>query len=236
MTAEEKKDAYHFLEIAEGWTDGYRTHRPAPVFTDDPDLSSMTIDSIAESIHTCTNCDLCKTRTNTVPGEGSDHPTVMIIGEGPGADEDARGKPFIGKAGQLLDKMLASIELSRSANCFITNIVKCRPPQNRDPLPDEAVACRHFLIEQIGIIKPVAILAIGRIAIQNLLGTETGIGKLRGHFFDWNGIPLMATYHPSALLRNESLKRPTWEDLKLFRSRLLELVPDYADSFRNGTT
>jgi DNA polymerase len=144
----------------------------------------------------------------------------MVIGEGPGADEDESGRPFVGKAGQLLDKMLASIGLSRTTNCFIANIVKCRPPQNREPTPDESGACIRYLSAQIELVKPAMILAVGRTAAQNLLGTSDGINKLRGRFFDFSGIPLLPTFHPSALLRDETLKRPAWEDLKLFRAEL----------------
>ena len=180
--------------------------------------------NIARKVADCNRCRLCGGRTNTVPGIGVPTPLVMVIGEGPGADEDAKGEPFVGKAGQLLDKMLAAINLSRHTNCFIANIVKCRPPNNRDPMPDEAEACRSFLDAQIGILKPRLILAVGRIAAQNILNTTTGINKLRGQFFEYRGIPLMPTYHPSALLRNEDLKRPAWEDLKKFRARLEEIT------------
>ena len=148
---------------------------------------------------------------------------VMVIGEGPGADEDRQGRPFVGKAGQLLDKMLEAIQLSRKTNCYITNVVKCRPPQNRDPAPEERSCCAAFLDAQIRLLRPKMILVMGRIAAQHLLQTSDGIGKLRGRFFDYQGIPLMPTYHPSALLRDESLKRPAWEDLKRFRARLHEL-------------
>ena len=182
------------------------------------------LQNIARKIANCNRCRLCGGRTNTVPGIGVPEPLVMVIGEGPGADEDAKGEPFVGKAGQLLDKMLAAINLSRHTNCFIANIVKCRPPNNRDPMPDEADACRSFLDAQIGILKPRLILAVGRIAAQNLLNTTTGINKLRGQFFEYRGIPLLPTYHPSALLRNEDLKRPAWEDLKKFRARLEEIT------------
>ena len=190
---------------------------PAPAKT-------ASIQSIADKIKNCTRCGLCQRRTNTVPGVGVEKPVVLVIGEGPGADEDARGEPFVGKAGQLLDKMLAAIQLSRQTNCFIANIVKCRPPNNRDPLPDEAAACRSYLDAQIHVLKPAMILAVGRIAIQNLLGTKEGINRLRGRFFEYQNIPVMATYHPSALLRDESLKRPAWEDLKVFRARLEEIT------------
>jgi DNA polymerase len=176
----------------------------------------------------------------------------LVVGEGPGADEDAKGEPFVGKAGQLLDKMLASIGLSRETNCFIANVVKCRPPQNRDPLPEEIAACRHFLKRQIAILSPASILCVGRFAAQTLLNTTDGIGRLRGHFGIYTGrtdedlyaidapasplmaaalaIPHLPTDHPRALLRDESLKRPAWEDLKLLRSRLVELSGDYAQS------
>jgi len=150
----------------------------------------------------------------------------MVIGEGPGADEDATGRPFVGRAGQLLDKMLQSIGLSRNSNCFIANVVKCRPPGNRDPKPEELAACAHFLRRQIKLLNPKFILTAGRIAAQTLLDTGEPVGRLRGKFTDIlageKAIPLLVTYHPSALLRNEDLKRPAWEDLKLLRARLGE--------------
>ena len=182
------------------------------------------LDSIAAKIAVCTRCGLCNGRTNTVPGIGPAHPVVMVIGEGPGHDEDIQGKPFVGAAGQLLDKMLGAIKLSRETNCFIANIVKCRPPNNRDPLPEEAAACRSFLDAQISVLKPKMILLVGRIALQNLLETKTGITRIHGQFFEYNGIPIMATYHPSALLRTPELKRDAWNDLKGFRAKLEELT------------
>ena len=164
------------------------------------------------------------TRTNAAPGEGALQPLVIVIGEGPGAEEDAQGRPFVGRAGQLLDKMLASINLSRNSNCFIANVVKCRPPNNRDPYPEETAACAHFLERQITLLKPRFILAAGRVAAQTLLKTTEPIGKLRGKFKELTvgnmTLPFLATYHPAALLRNEDLKRPAWEDLKLLRSML----------------
>ena len=186
-----------------------------------------TLDSIANKISACQNCILAKTRKNVVPGEGVPNPAVLVIGEGPGADEDAQGRPFVGKAGQLLDKMLAAINLNRTKNCFIANIVKCRPPMNRDPSPEECAACSSFLQAQIHVLKPKMILAVGRIALQKLLDTSIGITKMHGKILDYNGIPFMATFHPSALLRDESYKRPAWEDLKIFRAKLLELCPNY---------
>jgi DNA polymerase len=181
------------------------------------------LDRIAGEIGRCTGCSLHATRNKAVPGEGVNRPLALIIGEGPGADEDASGRPFVGKAGRLLDKMLASIGLSRETNCFIANVVKCRPPGNRDPLPGETLACSSFLTRQIALLRPRAILSVGRVSTGLLLNTGAGIGKLRGHFADYYGTPLLPTYHPSALLRDETLKRPAWEDLKTFKAKLDEL-------------
>ena len=193
------------------------------------------IDAIAQKIHSCTSCKLFSTRTNVVPGMGVENPDVLIIGEGPGEEEDRQGLPFVGRAGQLLDKMLNAIELDRNANCFIANIVKCRPPKNRDPEPDECASCRTFLDSQIDALQPKIILAMGRIASHNLLNTDSSLGRLRNNFYEYKNIPVLVTYHPSALLRNEDLKRPAWEDLKLFKSRLLTLSPNYAARFHRLT-
>jgi len=246
VNREEKETLYTFLETADRMLSGGTVPRAAmPSFTDDtvsadgargetsdgvPGPARMedsgapteSIAEIASRIASCDRCVLCKTRKNVVPGIGPERPLVMVIGEGPGADEDAQGEPFVGKAGQLLDKMLLAIGLSRKENCFIANVVKCRPPENRDPAPEEAAACAPFLEAQIYALRPRAILAVGRVAAQNLLKTTDGIGKLRGRIFDYRGIPLMPTYHPSALLRDENLKRPAWEDLKRFKTELLE--------------
>ncbi|UTC74455.1 uracil-DNA glycosylase [Treponema sp. OMZ 792] len=197
----------------------------------DSERGFESLEKVYAQIASCKSCRLCERRHNTVAGEGprefsnaEGRIDVMVIGEGPGADEDAQGRPFVGKAGQLLDRMLAAIELYRTHNCYITNVVKCRPPNNRDPLPDETAACRNYLNAQIALIRPKAILVVGRVALQNLLETQEGIGKMHGRFFEYQNIPLMATYHPSALLRDVNLKRPAWEDLKLFRARLNELL------------
>ena len=184
----------------------------------------MTIEEVNAKILRCTRCQLARTRTNVVPGMGVSNPLVLVVGEGPGQDEDLQGLPFVGKAGILLDKMLAAINLDRKTNCYIANIVKCRPPQNRDPLPEEQSACSSFLEAQIKVLKPKMILCMGRIAGQKLLDTTTPVGQLRGNFYEYQGIPLMVTYHPSALLRNEELKRPAWEDLKKFRAKLSEIT------------
>jgi DNA polymerase len=255
MTAEEKTQLARLLDLAGDFLgNGYRRHEPEYVFADDPApaapapaaaqavpspapaqaaLAADTLEQIAAEVRGCTACPLHRTRTNAVPGEGAGRPLVMVIGEGPGADEDASGRPFVGRAGRLLDDMLASrgqIGLYRDKNCFIANVVKCRPPENRDPLPEETAACAPFLARQIALLKPRLILAVGRVASQALLHTEDGIGKLRGRFHDYGGVPLLPTYHPSALLRNEELKRPAWEDLKKLRARLEELVPGFGTS------
>jgi DNA polymerase len=241
MTAAEKTSLACFLDLTAAATgSGYLLHEPEYNFEDDSPLpnaakphphspfSDDSLEKIAADVRSCTLCRLCKTRTKAVPGEGVSRPLVMVIGEGPGADEDASGRPFVGRAGQLLDKMLASIGLSRENNCFIANVIKCRPPQNRDPQPDETAACASFLARQIQLLQPSFILCAGRIAGQTLLNTSEPIGKLRGKFINFEAggreIPFLSTYHPSALLRNEDLKRPAWEDLKLLRSAVGQTV------------
>lgn len=197
------------------------------------EASGISLQTIADKIARCQNCQLHAGRTNPVPGEGVPAPIVMVIGEGPGEMEDRSGRPFVGPAGQLLDKMLAAISLSRDTNCFIGNIVKCRPPSNRTPFPGEADACSPYLEAQIHVLKPKVILAVGSTAVKNLLATSEGISRLRGRFYDYKGIPLTATYHPSALLRDESLKRPAWEDLKVLRAWLEENAPGYDGPFKS---
>jgi len=223
MTADEKLKTARFLDLAGDFLlSGYSGAPRDYQFT--TETGGNGLEQIATEIRACTACRLCETRTSAVPGEGAGQPMVMVIGEGPGADEDAQGRPFVGRAGQLLDKMLDSIGLSRNSNCFIANVVKCRPPGNRDPLPEETAACAPFLERQIQLLKPQFILCAGRIAAHTLLKTDEPVGKLRGEFTEASIggaiIPLLVTYHPSALLRNEELKRPAWEDLKLLREKL----------------
>jgi uracil-DNA glycosylase len=183
-------------------------------------IAGDSLEAIAAEVEACRACRLCEKRKHAVPGQGPGSPLAMVVGEGPGAEEDARGLPFVGPAGRLLDKMLASIGLDRGANCFIANVVKCRPPQNRDPAADEQAACMGYLRRQIALLRPKALLCVGRIAAQALLGTTEGVGRIRGAWRDFEGLPLLVTYHPSALLRDDAYKRPAWEDLKKFRERV----------------
>ena len=255
MKAAEKTSLADFIDLcADVIHTGYRSQQKSYNFTDDPapeitspnlvleDISLRSdkskneeektaefpdsLEIISDEIKSCTACSLCKTRKNAVPGEGAEQPEVMVIGEGPGADEDTTGRPFVGRAGQLLDKMLAAIDLSRTSNCFIANVIKCRPPGNRDPRPEETTACASFLERQILLLKPKIILSAGRISAQTLLKTQETTGKLRGNIGKIRVgdtiIPLIVTYHPSALLRNEEYKRPAWEDLKMLRGWLTE--------------
>lgn len=175
---------------------------------------------LAELIRRCTRCELYKTATNAVPGEGNPHAGFMCIGEAPGAQEDASGRPFFGQAGQLLTKILQAVNLSRE-EVFILNVLKHRPPGNRNPLPEEINACRPYLVRQVELVAPKVILALGTFAAQSLLETKLSIGKLRGSVHRYHGIPVIVTYHPAALLRNPAWKRPTWEDVQLAR-RILD--------------
>ena len=172
-------------------------------------------DALESAVAGCTRCALAAGRTRTVFGVGARDARWMIVGEAPGAEEDKRGEPFVGRAGKLLDAMLAALGLARG-EVFITNIVKCRPPGNRDPQPQEAATCRPYLAAQIDWVKPALILALGRVAAQNLLGVETPVGRLRGRVHQGpNDRPLVVTYHPAYLLRTPSAKQKVWEDLKL---------------------
>ncbi len=199
------------------------TQESIPNITQDSTTNPLSLDELNAKILRCTRCGLARTRNNVVPGMGVLNPEVLVVGEGPGHDEDMQGLPFVGKAGVLLDRMLAAIGLDRKTNCYIANIVKCRPPENRNPFPDEQSACFSFLEAQIHILKPKMILCMGKIAIEKITGQSIAITQKHGEFFEYNGIPVMPTYHPSALLRNEELKRPAWEDLKKFKKRLDEI-------------
>jgi DNA polymerase len=173
-----------------------------------------TLDKIVAHVAACTRCTLFSTAKNPVPGEGNPNADFMCVGEAPGATEDETGRPFIGAAGQLLTKILAAINLSRE-DVYICNVLKHRPPGNRNPKPEEVAACSPYLIRQIELIRPKVILALGTFAAQTLLDTKLSIGKLRGQVHRYYGVPLIVTYHPAALLRNPAWKRPTWEDVQL---------------------
>jgi uracil-DNA glycosylase family 4 len=178
------------------------------------------LDEVAAHISNCRNCRLCEGRTNTVPGEGNTKsPDIMFIGEGPGADEDAQGRPFVGRAGRLLTDMIVAMGYSRE-EVYIANIVKCRPPGNRAPLPEEMDACLPYLQQQIGLIKPSVIIGMGATAIKGLLGKTAGISRLRGTWQKYEGIRLMPTFHPSYLLRDPSKKKEVWQDLQLVLKEL----------------
>ena len=186
--------------------------------------AAPSLDVIADMVRRCTRCPLHQTAIHGVPGEGNPNARFVVVGEAPGATEDETGRPFVGAAGQLLTKILAAINLRRE-DVFICNVIKHRPPGNRNPLPNEIAACSPYLIRQLELIRPGVILALGTFAAQTLLETKESIGKLRGRVHRYHGIPLIVTYHPAALLRNPAWKRPTWDDVQLAR-RILDSSPD----------
>jgi uracil-DNA glycosylase len=173
-------------------------------------------EGLRAAVASCRRCRLCETRTQTVFGVGPLRAPLMVVGEAPGADEDAQGEPFVGRAGKLLDEMLRAIGRSRREDTYVANVVKCRPPGNREPAEDEAESCRAYLEQQLQLVQPRLIVALGRVAAQRLLVTDTPIGKMRGQTYAWGpaGTPLMVTYHPAYLLRNPAEKAKSWEDLK----------------------
>jgi uracil-DNA glycosylase family 4 len=178
-----------------------------------------TLEDVAQRITGCRACSLCSGRTHAVPGQGPSHARLFLVGEGPGATEDAQGLAFVGQAGNLLTGILDAIEVPRES-VYITNIVKCRPPQNRKPLPDEIAACMPYLHRQLELIRPKVIVALGGTAGEALLGVRKSLGELRGKVHTYNGIPLIVTYHPAALLRNPNWKKPTWDDVRIARQLL----------------
>jgi uracil-DNA glycosylase len=183
---------------------------------DDSWKNALTIAELNDKIKGCLNCQLGHTRKNFVFGSGNPDADIMVIGEAPGADEDEQGLPFVGRAGQLLTKILESINLSRD-EVFICNIIKCRPPSNRRPEASEVAECMPYLLKQIDLIKPVFIIALGATAVESLLNLKGKMGDLRGKFLDFHGIKTLVTYHPAALLRNPNWKRDVWEDVKFLR-------------------
>lgn len=189
-----------------------------------PDLKTtrLSLEDIRTELGECQRCRLHQTRKSLVFGQGAANADLMIIGEAPGHDEDLQGEPFVGKAGQLLTKMLKAMGLERD-DVYITNILKCRPPQNRNPSSDEVQECEPFLKKQIDVIGPRIVLAMGNFAVKTLLQTTEGITRLRGNFKSYHGIPVMPTFHPAYLLRNETAKRPAWNDLQQVMKRMDEL-------------
>lgn len=254
MTGSDKSNVKDMLESIYSWTSGYKVSLfdSKTVFEDDEEVqvvntsesmeennALVTQDTpgendkllrLSEKVSLCKNCILSSSRSQTVFGQGVKNPYVLVIGENPSAEDEAENRPFAGSCGELLDKMLAAINLSRNKNCYLTTVVKCRPPMNRAPMNDEASACEGFLQAQINILKPSFILVFGRSAVQNLLKTGEGLATIHGKWFEYNSIPLMATFDPSTLLREPEKKAAAWNDLKIFRSALLQKNPEYAGS------
>jgi uracil-DNA glycosylase len=193
---------------------------PTPAPAMDAAAAAAQWQQLRSEVLKCTRCPLHATRTQGVLGVGPERADWLVIGEAPGAEEDRRGEPFVGAAGQLLDRMLAAIGLDRKSNVYIANVLKSRPPGNRDPKPEEVAACLPYLVRQIALLQPRIMLAVGRIAAQNLLATDAPLGRLRGrvHYFGERNTPLVVTYHPAYLLRTPADKRKAWEDLKFARS------------------
>ncbi len=197
------------------------------IFDDQDDfLAAQSLDELYQRIHTCTKCPLGTMRTNFVFGTGNPSADIVFIGEAPGADEDLKGEPFVGRAGQLLTKILAAIKLERS-DVYICNILKCRPPNNRTPEPSEIEQCKPYLYKQLSLIEPAFVVALGLTAAETLLGRKLKMSHVRGKWFDFYGARLLITYHPAALLRNPELKRDTWEDVQ-------ELRRAYDEFLRSG--
>lgn len=190
---------------------------------DDLKKTSASLDGVRKELGECTRCKLHEKRKNLVFGVGNPHADLVFVGEAPGRDEDIKGEPFIGRAGKLLTDIIEAIGFRRS-DVYICNVIKCRPPENRNPEPDEIETCRPFMHAQIAAIQPKVICALGKFAAQTVLNVETPISALRGQFAEMNGIPVLATYHPAYLLRNPSAKRLVWDDMKILHAELCRLT------------
>ena len=213
----ESPDLLETLALARDFLSREIAYAPASVARiDDRESDADPLTILDREACSCQKCGLAQTRTSVVFGSGKTNADLLFVGEAPGAEEDRQGLPFVGAAGQLLTRMIEAMGLTRK-DVYITNIIKCRPPNNRDPKPDEIAACQPYLIQQIDLIAPVVICTLGRFAAQTLLQTTESMGRLRGKIFEYQGAKLVPTYHPAALLRNEYWKRPAWEDLKLVR-------------------
>ena len=208
----ELKRGISYLRMSDGKSAAGAAGERVP--TAEEDVSTPTLQDIRRDMGDCQRCPLCRTRTHLVFGEGSPQASLVFVGEAPGADEDAQGRPFVGKAGQLLNRIIEAMGMTRR-DVYICNILKCRPPDNRNPRPDEILSCEPFLVRQLQCLKPKAICALGTFAAHTLLKTETPITRLRGHFHAYQGIPLMPTYHPAYLLRNPGAKKQVWEDVQM---------------------
>jgi DNA polymerase len=205
-----------------GWSDPPQLPE-SPSVVAAPTGRLETLAGLAEEAATCQRCELAKRRKNVVFGEGGPDAAVMFVGEGPGAEEDRTGRPFVGQAGKLLDGMIFALGLERKA-VYIGNVIKCRAPGNRDPKPEEVAACARYLERQIELVRPAVIVALGRFAAHRLTGAEKPLGALRGRWMSYRGVPLIATYHPAYLLRNPSDKPRVWQDLKKVIAKLRELA------------
>lgn len=200
------------------------------------DIATLNFTALRERVVSCTDCALCETRTNAVFGVGDPQADWLFVGEGPGMNEDEQGEPFVGQAGRLLDNMLLALGLQRGVGVFIANVVKCRPPGNRDPLPDEVAACAPYLRRQIALIQPKVIVALGRFAAQTLVNSDAKISTLRGTVHRYEGLPVIVTYHPAYLLRTLSDKAKAWEDLCLARTTLRALPGEAASEVMPSQT
>jgi DNA polymerase len=194
----------------------------------DARIAALDWTGLRDAVARCDACVLCRTRKNTVFGVGDERAQIMIVGEAPGAEEDARGEPFVGQAGRLLDSMLAAVDMTRESGVFIANVLKCRPPGNRNPEPLEVARCSPHLLRQIALVQPRLVVAMGRFAAQTLLGTEASIASMRGKLHRYGGVPLIVTYHPAYLLRNLPDKAKAWEDLLFIRRTLAQVAGDTA--------
>jgi len=209
-----KKEVYKYLNQ---YKDLYDNNI---IIENNSDLNNKKLDKYYESIKDCTKCSLSETRTNFVFGMGNPNSDIVFVGEAPGKNEDLQGKPFVGRGGKLLDKILLAIDLTRK-DIYILNVLKCRPPENRDPNSNEIETCEPYLKKQLKIIKPKLIVALGRISAMTLLRTKESLTNLRNKIHKYEGIDLLVTYHPAALLRNPNFKKPAWEDFKLIRNDYL---------------
>ena len=213
----ESPDLLETLALARDFLSREIAYAPASIARmEDRESGDDLLTILGQEACNCQKCGLAKTRASVVFGSGNTNADLMFIGEAPGAEEDRQGVPFVGSAGQLLTRMIEAMGLTRE-DVYITNIIKCRPPNNRDPKPDEIAECQPYLLQQIDLIAPVVICTLGRFAAQALLQTTESMGRLRGKIFEYQGAKLVPTYHPAALLRNAHWKRPAWEDLKLVR-------------------